>query len=66
MAFGLQGAARMANAYPKDTALASSLGPVDAPDFAPFNGDPESLNELVSNPSVFMSWHPVSRSHFTL
>jgi len=48
--FGLQGAARMANAYPKTPLLLHHWGSVDAPDFAPFNGDPESLNELVNNP----------------
>jgi hypothetical protein len=48
--FGLQGAARMANAYPNTPLLLHHWGCVDAPDFAPFNGDPASLPELVENP----------------
>jgi L-ascorbate metabolism protein UlaG (beta-lactamase superfamily) len=48
--FGLEGAARMANAYPTTPLLLHHWGCVDAPDFAPFNGDPDSLPELVENP----------------
>jgi hypothetical protein len=47
--FGLEGAARMANAYPKMPLLLHHWGYVDAPDFAPFNGDPASLPGLVEN-----------------
>ena len=45
--FGLEGAARMANTYPKTPLLLHHWGCVDAPDFAPFNGDPASLPGLV-------------------
>ena len=48
--FGLTGAVRMANAYPRTPLLLYHWGSVDAPDFAPFNGDPESLYDLVKNP----------------
>jgi hypothetical protein len=48
--FGLAGAAKMANAYPSTPLLLYHWGSVDAPDFAPFNGDPESLYDLVRNP----------------
>ena len=48
--FGLEGAARMANAYPKTPLLLHHWGCVDAPDFAPFNGYPASLPDLVDNP----------------
>jgi hypothetical protein len=45
--FGLEGAARMANGYPKTPLLLHHWGCVDAPDFAPFNGDSASLPGLV-------------------
>lgn len=48
--FGLTGAVRMANAYPGTPLLLHHWGSVDAPDFAPFNGDPQTLHELVDNP----------------
>lgn len=48
--FGLDGAVRMANAYPDTPLLLQHWGSVDAPDFAPFNGDPADLNDLVQNP----------------
>jgi L-ascorbate metabolism protein UlaG (beta-lactamase superfamily) len=48
--FGLAGAVKMANAYPTTPLLLYHWGSVDAPDFAPFNGDPESLYDLVKNP----------------
>jgi hypothetical protein len=48
--FGLEDAARMANAYPQTPLLLHHWGCVNAPDFAPFNGDPSSLPELVENP----------------
>jgi L-ascorbate metabolism protein UlaG (beta-lactamase superfamily) len=49
--FGLQGAAKLANAYPNATLLLSHWGTVDAPDFTPFNGDPKKLEGLVRNPA---------------
>ncbi len=48
--FGLAGAVRMANAYPDTPLLLHHWGSVDAPTFAPFNGDPWILFGLVRNP----------------
>ena len=48
--FGLEGAVRMANAYPNTPLLLYHWGSVDAPDFTPFNGDPKTLYKLVKNP----------------
>lgn len=48
--FTLEGAVKIANAYPDTPLLLSHWGTVDAPDFAPFNGDPEQLKKLVVNP----------------
>ncbi len=47
---GLDGAAKIANAYPGTPIILSHWGFVDAPDFTPFNGDPEHLKKLVVNP----------------
>ncbi|MBS1608728.1 MAG: MBL fold metallo-hydrolase [Bacteroidetes bacterium] len=47
---GLEGSAKIINAYPKATVLLSHWGFVDAPDFAPFNGDPGRLKKLAINP----------------
>ncbi len=49
--FTLEGAVKIANAYPDTPLLLSHWGTVDAPDFAPFNGDPEKLKKLINNPS---------------
>jgi L-ascorbate metabolism protein UlaG (beta-lactamase superfamily) len=48
--FGLDGAIKMANAYPDTPLLLYHWGSVDAPDFAPFNADPDSLPGRVDNP----------------
>ncbi len=48
--FGLDGAIEMANAYPDTPLLLYHWGSVDAPDFAPFNADPDSLPDRVVNP----------------
>jgi hypothetical protein len=48
--FGLEGAIKMANAYPDTPLLLYQWGSVDAPDFAPFNADPDSLPGRVDNP----------------
>ena len=48
--FGLDGAIKMANAYPDTPLLLYHWGSVDAPDFAPFNADPDSLPGQVDNP----------------
>lgn len=48
--FGLDGAVRMANAYPGTPLILHHWGSVDAPDFPPFNGDPKNLYGRVKNP----------------
>ena len=48
--FGLEGAIRMANAYPDTPLLLHHWGCVDAPDFPPFNADPAALPDRVVNP----------------
>lgn len=48
--FGLEGSARLLNAYPNAIVILGHWGFVDAPDFTPFNGDPERLRKLVINP----------------
>lgn len=48
--FTLDGAIKIANAYPNTPLLLSHWGTVDAPDFSPFNGDPKSLTGRVVNP----------------
>ena len=48
--FGLEGAIKLANAYPNTPLLLSHWGSVDSPDFAPFNADPKQLAGRVTNP----------------
>lgn len=48
--FGLEGSAKLVNAYPNAQVLLGHWGFVDAPDFTPFNGDPKRLAKLVVNP----------------
>ena len=48
--FTFEGAVKIANAYPNTPLLLCHWGSVDAPDFAPFNGDPENLKKSVVNP----------------
>ena len=47
---GFENALRLAAAYPETPLLLWHWGCVDAPDFAPFNGDPERLKAHVVNP----------------
>lgn len=47
---GLEGAVKIANAYPNTPLILGHWGFVDAPDFIPFNGDPEKLKKRVVNP----------------
>ena len=47
---GLDGAVKIANAYPNTPLLLGHWGFVDAPDFIPFNGDPKNLASRVVNP----------------
>jgi L-ascorbate metabolism protein UlaG (beta-lactamase superfamily) len=48
--FGFDGAVEMANAYPQTDLLLHHWGSVDAPDFPPFNANPEDLRDVVLNP----------------
>jgi L-ascorbate metabolism protein UlaG (beta-lactamase superfamily) len=47
---GLEGSVNLANAYPSTPLLLGHWGTVDAPDFTPFNGDPNNLSARVVNP----------------
>src|SRR4051812_3310221 len=47
---GLEGAVKIANAYPNTPIILGHWGFVDAPDFTPFNGDPKHLSDKVVNP----------------
>lgn len=47
---GLEGAIKIANAYPNTPLILGHWGFVDAPDFSPFNGDPKNLTLRVVNP----------------
>jgi hypothetical protein len=58
--FGLEGAARMANAYPKTPLLLHHWGCVDAPDFAPFNGDPRVASRQGREPRALSRPSPGS------
>ncbi len=48
--FTFEGAVKLANAYPNTLLLLCHWGSVDAPDFAPFNGDPAKLAKAIVNP----------------
>ena len=48
--FTFDGAVKLANAYPNSQLLLCHWGSVDSPDFAPFNGDPKKLYDVVINP----------------
>jgi L-ascorbate metabolism protein UlaG (beta-lactamase superfamily) len=48
--FTLEGAVKIANAYPNTPLLLNHWGSVDSPDFTPFNADPKQLEKLVVNP----------------
>ncbi len=48
--FGLEGSIKLCNAYPNTPVLLGHWGTVDAPDFTPFNGDPQHLIARVVNP----------------
>jgi L-ascorbate metabolism protein UlaG (beta-lactamase superfamily) len=47
---GLDGAVKIANAYPNTPLILAHWGFVDAPDFIPFNGNPKNLANRVVNP----------------
>lgn len=46
----LDGAIKLANTYPQADLICIHWGCVDAPDFSPFNGNPEVLVDKVTNP----------------
>ncbi len=48
--FTFEGAVKLANAYPNTILLLNHWGSVDAPDFSPFNADPEKLKVALVNP----------------
>lgn len=48
--FTLEGAVKIANAYPDTPLLLNHWGSVDAPDFSPFNANPKDLVGKVVNP----------------
>lgn len=48
--FTFEGAVRMANAYPSADLLLHHWGSVDAPDFSPFNANPDDLYGRVDRP----------------
>lgn len=48
--FTLEGAVQVANTYPDTPLLLHHWGTVDAPGFAPFNGDPRALYKRITNP----------------
>ena len=45
-----EGAVKLANTYPNATLVCIHWGSVDAPDFSPFNANPENLVDRVINP----------------
>ncbi len=47
---GLEGSAKIINAYPNTPVILGHWGTVDAPDFIPFNANPEHLKLLAVNP----------------
>ena len=47
---GLEGAVKLAEAYPNTPLLLLHWGTVDAPHMAEFNGDPKELEKLIINP----------------
>lgn len=47
---GLDGAVKLANAYPDARLLPIHWGTVDAPEFTPFNADPDVLKARIVNP----------------
>ena len=47
---GLEGAVKLANAYPEARLLPIHWGTVDAPEFTPFNANPATLKARIVNP----------------
>jgi len=57
--FTLEGALKVAEAYPNAPLLLSHWRTIDAPDFTPFNADPEKLKSLVKIPERVIVLAPV-------
>lgn len=55
---GLEGAVRLAAAYPDTPLLLWHWGSVDAPEWKEFNGDPEKLRSLIVNPERAVVLYP--------
>lgn len=55
---GLEGAVKMAAAYPETPLILWHWGSVDAPDWKEFNGNPEELKSLVVNPDRVVVLNP--------
>ncbi len=56
--FTFEGALKIAEAYPNSILICSHWGTVDAPDFNPFNGDPNKLKTRVKNPQRVVVLEP--------
>lgn len=56
--FTFEGALKIAETYPNSILICSHWGTVDAPDFNPFNGDPEKLKARVINPQRVVVLEP--------
>tara|TARA_R110000868_G_scaffold144389_5_gene363452 strand:- start:2195 stop:3130 length:936 start_codon:yes stop_codon:yes gene_type:complete len=55
---GLDGTVKIANAYPNTPLILGHWGFVDAPDFIPFNGNPDNLKSRVVNPDRILVLAP--------
>ena len=56
--FTIKGALQLAERYPDALLICSHWGTVDAPDFTPFNGDPEIIKAQIKNPNRLMVLSP--------
>ena len=55
---GLEGSVKILNAYPNTPVILGHWGTVNAPDFTPYNGNPELLKKLVKNPKRILVLAP--------
>ena len=62
---GLEGAVKLANAYPKTPLILWHWGSVDAPEWKEFNGNPEELRRRVVNPERVIALNPGEAYHLT-
>lgn len=56
--FTVKGALQLSERYPDALLICSHWGTVDAPDFTPFNGDPEIIKAQIKNPNRLMVLSP--------